>query len=145
MIVNLKTVPLNQSSTSHDVAILTRLPAHISSPAQLTCHCRWSKPDSYYLLTLKASGRLTVICQRCLDPFVAEYQNEALLALCPTEGIAERLLVEHETVVYENDEIDLVELITDELHLDSPRTHDSLEDCNGQMRKYYVGGGENRG
>lgn len=144
MIVNLKTVPLNQPATSCDVAINTRLPAHISPPAQLTCQCRWEKPGSYYLLTVKVFGHLTVICQRCLDSFATEYHNETILALCPNEDIAERMLPEHETVVYENDEIDLVQIITDELHLDSPRTHASLEDCNCEMRKYYAGGGENQ-
>lgn len=106
-----------------------RLPMFISPPCELTCEFQVESQRSYYIIKLNVHGVLSLICQRCLNDFKYEYHNQSNMAVCQTEEDAERLMNSYECIVSLSSEVDLVDIITDELHLFCPEKHEDIVDC----------------
>ncbi|MGQ3890967.1 YceD family protein [Legionella sp. CNM-4043-24] len=136
MLINLKTCALNTRSEPVTLENITRLPANIEGPCTLVCEFQVQKVDNYFLLSLKVEGDLTIICQRCLHTYRHHYVNSSTLAVCDTDEMAERLLPEYESIVADNNQVELVELISDELYLYSPEMHAEISECDRSVDQY---------
>lgn len=136
MLINLKTCALNTRSEPVTLTISKRLPANIEAPCTLVCEFQVQSVDNYFLLNLKVEGELTIICQRCLHTFNHHYANSSTLAVCDTDETAERLLPEYESIVATNNQVDLVELLSDELYLYSPEMHPEISQCDRGVEQY---------
>ena len=135
MLINLKNDAIKGTQTVK-VELHERLPARIVSPCSLNCQFEVKTCDNYYLLTLNVDAMLKLVCQRCLDEFFYHYLNQTILAVCPTEEMAEKLLEKYESIVSNNSQVDLAELLTDELHLYAPEFHPLIDECNSEAAKF---------
>lgn len=113
-----------------------RLPEHVLAPSELTCDFHVAHYDDYYLLTLDVSGVLAITCQRCLQVFQHDYSNQTVLAVCATDAIAEPLMEHYECMVVDDEEVDLVDVLTDELYLFSPAKHAFVVDCDDEISQW---------
>lgn len=110
-----------------DLSLTDRLPAHFTAPVEMQVEFEVISQGDYCLLRLKSAATLSLICQRCLDEASLNYQNDIEIALCDNDKQAEQLMETYECIVAGNHFIDLVEIVTDELHLYAPDRHE--EDC----------------
>jgi len=136
MLINLKTCALNTRSEPVKLDNFTRLPANIEPPCSLLCEFQVQSVDNYFLLHLKVEGDLNIICQRCLHTFNHHYHNSSTLAVCDNDELAERLLPQYESVVATNNQVDLIELLSDELYLYSPDMHPEIDQCDRSVEQY---------
>ncbi|KTC98131.1 YceD family protein [Legionella erythra] len=130
---------VNQGPQQISLTLTERLPYFVQPPAHLKCDYRVENKDHYYLLTMTVSGELTVSCQRCLKPFPYPYSNRLELAVCGSEEAAEKLLANYETIVAADNQLDLADLITDELHLYCQESHENPDDCDPEIATYIHG------
>lgn len=129
MKINLKEA-VRQAQPYHQTLLLTqRLPAHIEPPCTIEADYQVEWRGSYYLLKLHTSGLLRICCQRCLNEAEVNYSNEVELAICLSEQQAESVLADYEAIVAVEQQIDLEEIVTDELHLYAPSMHPDENDC----------------
>lgn len=136
MFINLKTCALNRSSGPVTLTLNDRLPTHIEAPCTLNCDFQLEAVDDYHLLHLAVTGDITIICQRCLQPFASSYSNQSSMALCRDDAQAERLLPQYESVVIENNQVNLIDLLSDEMFLYSPQMHENTEGCDDSINQY---------
>jgi len=73
---------------------------------------------------------LHITCQRCLSTVHYPYQQTTELALCFNEERANQLMSTYDSIVVENDELNLDDLLTDELHLFAPEIPHELSVCH---------------
>lgn len=139
MRINLKKYPKNEGLEAVHLTLTERLPPHVVAPCMLSCQYRLRAYDHYYLLELISEGEITLLCQRCLDSFSLPYHEESLLAICDSEATAEKLMSLYETMVETSHQIDLVDIVTDELHLSLPEMHAEVSLCNPQVAKRILG------
>lgn len=139
MNINLKDI-FRQGGTQQVFAeIKTRLPAHINGPCRLTCVIEVTEYEGDYLLKLSVDGELTIICQRCLEPFSTHYHHEAQFAIGSQTGGADRPEGPFERMIAKPHQIDLIEILTDDLHLFTPEKHADLEQCDDEMKQFLQG------
>jgi uncharacterized protein len=136
MLINLRSCALRAQLERVSLEITKRLPANIEPPCSLVCEFQVQAVDHYFLLTLKVEGDITIICQRCLHSFQHHYLNSSVLAVCQTDELAEQMLSQYETIVSKNNELDLVEIVSDELYLYSPELHPDISQCDHDVDKY---------
>lgn len=138
MNICLKTQAKQDGPGHADIHITARLPMYVRAPGQISCLYHVNNMDDYYLLMLDSTGDLTVVCQRCNQPFTYHYRHQTELAICDSDRMAEQLLAQMEAVVIKQFKIDLVEIITDDLHLFVPEKHDDINLCHPGVRDYLV-------
>lgn len=136
MKICLKNAAQHNGSQQVVVKLQARLPERIHSPIELNCSFNVVSYGNYYLIILDLAGRLTMTCQRCLQAFPYDYCNQIQLAVCNKDSIAETLMESFECIVIEDNEIDLVEIVTDELHLFSEDKHKNIADCDSEIRQW---------
>lgn len=136
MLINLKTYSAKEGPQQIKIELDQRLPARIASPCVVNCQFDVKAMDNYYLLTLRSEAMMRISCQRCLDEFSHHYVNQTELAVCNSEEMAEKMLEQYESIVSERNEVDLVELVTDELHLYAPEFHSSTKECDNEASKF---------
>ena len=129
MIICLKTSANHDSPQQATIHLTERLPFHMITDCQVNCNYLVRAYKDHYLLTLDVSGVLPILCQRCYDTFHYDYVNHTELAICRDEATAEKLLQDYESIVSEQGDLDLMHVITDELHLYAPEKHHELIDC----------------
>ncbi len=125
-----------QNVTQAKIQLHERLPERVHNASEVTVAYDVTNQDIYYLLTLDVRAVLTVNCQRCLHPFQHDYCNQTTLAVCTDDEIAESLMEQWECIVASNNEVELVEILTDELHLSAPEKHENFADCNSEMKQW---------
>lgn len=135
MKICLKTSAKQAGSRTVVIRIDERKPGRVSSPCELTCVFKVNACPDYYLLTLDVSAELEIACQRCLVDFPHQHTNHAQLAICANEAIAETLMASFECIVANDYQIDLVDIVTDELHLFLPEKHHDIADCDLEMSR----------
>ncbi|KTD49358.1 metal-binding protein [Legionella rubrilucens] len=135
MQINLRKA-VNQGPQHLSLTLTERLPYYIEPPVHLECGYAVERKDNYYLVNLNVRGDLTITCQRCLKPFAHAYANHLELAVCGSEEAAEKLLTTYEAIVALDNQIDLEGLITDELHLYSPQSHEDPNECDPEIAAY---------
>jgi uncharacterized protein len=136
MLINLKTNTINAESQKVVVEITERLPANIEGPCVVNCDYNIEKCADYFILTLAINSKLTITCQRCLNEFQHDYSNQTVLAVCHSDERAVELMSNYECVVAKNNQVDLIELITDELYLYTPDNHQDISDCDKVVSEY---------
>jgi len=107
-----------------------RLPVFIHSPCELACEFKVEAHRNYYLLVLNVKGELNLTCQRCMEDFQYAYHNQSQLAVCVSDEVAETLMSSYECILSDENEVNLVDIITDELHLYCPERHEDLTMCH---------------
>ena len=112
------------------MCVQERKPARVNSPCELTCVFQVEARHDYYLLTLDVSGTLDITCQRCLAAFQQEYTNRTELAVCANDDVAEKLMASYECIVVKDYQVDLIDIVTDELHLFLPEKHPDFSGCD---------------
>lgn len=133
MKICLKTQAKQEQVVCETFTLTERLPARVQGPCELTCELQVEARSDYYLCTLNVNGIITVICQRCLGTFTYSYNNQSKLAVCHNDEIAETLMADYECIVVKHNEIDLIDIVTDELHLFLPEKHENLSDCDHEI------------
>lgn len=136
MLIDLKDCAKNSHEQTAHVELVTRLPQQISTPCALDCAYTVEKRDNYFLLHLTAHGEIQLICQRCLASFSYSYQNKTTLAICDSEAYAEQLMNEYECIVSDKNSVDLIEVLTDELHLYCPKNHLNIDECDKEIYNF---------
>ncbi|ASQ45813.1 YceD family protein [Legionella clemsonensis] len=136
MLINVKTVAAKAAPELVTLQLHDRLPAHINSDCKITCQFAVENQNNYYVLTLDVSSNLTITCQRCLKNFNYQHNNVTHLAICSSDEMAEKLMSQYESVIAVNNEVDLAELVTDELHLYTPELHAEITDCDTEMNHF---------
>ena len=94
------------------------------------------KAKDHYRLAGRVQTALELTCSRCLEPFVWSVEAPFDLAYQPRAGLAaggERQIDEEDfsTALYDNDEIDLGQLMTERLYLALPMKPLCRDDCRG--------------
>lgn len=133
MIICLKTATKQDHPIRVQLHLTERLPHQIISDCSLVCEYVVTRYPDYYVLTLHVVGELPIQCQRCLEAFVQPYENHTELAICVNDSIAEKLMESYECIVSPQLEVNLVEIVTDELHLYAPEKHEELIDCTDKI------------
>lgn len=136
MILNLSTLSVHKEKGETILPITKRLPPHLAEACELSCVYSVENCSTFYLLHLRITGLISTICQRCAQIFPFFCDSESTLALCSTDEQAEKLLSHYETVVIEHDKVDLLELVTDDLHLNSPLFHPDVALCDKFADKF---------
>jgi uncharacterized protein len=107
----------------------------VVSPVALTFDVDRQEPGRYRV-TGRVSGELAMACVRCLEPFTMPVAGSFDLRYVPraeNAGEGEREVGEDDltTAFYDEDQIDLTELIAEQFHLAVPMKPLCAEDCNG--------------
>ncbi|NDH67405.1 MAG: hypothetical protein EBY22_05765 [Gammaproteobacteria bacterium] len=121
---SLKTLAKQSHPVQLTVEVNERLPYYIQAPCVLTCEVAVQHERRYYVLNLKSSGQLIINCQRCLQDFAYAYNHKSEVAICESDEIANQLMSSMDCMVQSDDDLDLLEIVTDDLHLFSPEKHD---------------------
>ena len=133
MNICLKTHAKQMGSRTVVMSVQDRKPARVSSSSALTCTFKVDACSDYYLLTLDVTGVFEITCQRCLADFQHTYANKTILAMCSNDDVAEKLMETHECIVVPHGQVDLIEIVTDDLHLFLPEKHPDFSACDVEM------------
>ena len=136
MDICLKTYAKQNEPQRAVVNLHERLPERVVAPSELTCHFHVKSYDDYYLLTLDVTGDLTIACQRCLQVFQHDHCHQTVLAVCASDAMAESLMEHYECIVVDDEQVDLVAVLTDELYLFSPVKHANSVDCDVEINQW---------
>ncbi len=102
-----------------------RLPYYVQSPCDLHCELSVRQESHYYHLNLKISGQITIHCQRCAQDFQHAYEHSSELAICWDDATADRMMSRLDCIVQTEDDLDLLALATDDIHLFCPEKHEN--------------------
>ncbi|GGI91341.1 YceD family protein [Legionella impletisoli] len=117
-----------------EIQLNDRLPAHVVGPCLMRCDLSAQfYEEDYYILSLKTNANIILSCQRCLQAFSYEYKNQVELAVCDEEQTAEKLMSHYECMVINNYHLDMIEVLTDDLHLNLPEKHVDFQECDREM------------
>ncbi len=133
MKICLKTSAKQAGSRTVIIQVEARRPARVRKPCELTCVIKVVDCVNYYLVTLDVSATLEIACQRCLAEFPHEHTNQAKLAVCANDEVAETLMASFECIVANDYQIDLIDILCDELHLFLPEKHSNVSECDPEM------------
>lgn len=129
MLLNLKSSASRVDPLVLELELDERLPVHVTAPCLMNCKCSVQSVDNYFLIMLDVDSTFCMTCQRCLNDYHFHYSNQTILAACHSDEEAEKLMKHYECVVYEDYQVDLKELLTDDLHLYVPESHLDTQDC----------------
>jgi uncharacterized protein len=132
MKLNIQKCQLQEQKGPFKLVITERLPFYVKNVDIESVYYTVQRFKDFYLLTLEVNAHLKIECQRCMHDFNYMYNKVNNLAVCKSDEIAEKLMTEHEPLVSLSNEIDLIEIITDDLHLFCPEIHDNLDVCLGE-------------
>jgi uncharacterized protein len=118
------------------ISITERLPSFIGTPCSLDVTYRVEAKDDYFLLHLVVKAELIIICQRCMQEFNLNYNNDTTIAAARSEERAEQLLEHYECIVSSNWQVNLEDLVVDELHLYVPQFHPDIKDCDEEINQF---------
>ncbi len=133
MKICLKTYAKQAGSQTVTIRVQERKPERVSAYCELTCVFKVEACSDYYLLTLDVSGALEIVCQRCLGDFKHAHINQTKLAVCANEAVAETLMASYECIVVKDYQVDLIDIVTDELHLFLPEKHPDFAGCDREI------------
>ncbi len=135
MKICLKTLARQSNSQTAVLHVQERKPERAGAPCELTCVYKVENCSDYYLLTLEVSGMVEITCQRCLGAFHHDYLNQSNLAVCKDDDVAESLSARFECIVENHDKIDLMDIVSDELHLFLPERHLDIAGCDPETSR----------
>ncbi len=129
MKLNIQKCQLLEKNGPFIVSITERLPYYIEKVDDVEFYYIVERFKEFYLLTLDLNACVKIQCQRCMHDFDYQYKNVTKIAVCKSEDVADRMMAEYEPLVSLTNEVDLIEIITDDLHLFCPEIHDNLDKC----------------
>lgn len=129
MFKSLKTLATQAAPMQVQFTIQERLPFFVQGHCELNCEFEVEKRADYYLLSSTVQGNIPIVCQTCLEEFDYAYHQNHELAICTDELRAEKLMSSLDCIVNPMDEIDLLAIVTDDLHLFCPERHVDSMDC----------------
>jgi uncharacterized protein len=126
------------SELVHDVPVaeLAGLPDGVSeSGGPLHAEVRFGREQDWPLATLKLSGAVGLICQRCLKPMRMSVAADTRVVLLSSEAEAERAPPEEETFLAADGRVSVAELVREELLLVLPSAprHENAAECSMGM------------
>ena len=124
MKINLKKTSQQSQPSSVSLTLEERLPPFLAESCVATCDYSVISHDDFDLLITEVHTDLKVVCQRCLEVFEHTYRRRSELAVCRDDTKASHHMASYDSVVSDQGEVDLVEIITDELHLYCPEKHE---------------------
>ena len=136
------TLNSTEKSAVVELALNARLPDFIAQSCRFKCEYHICPVENYHLLTRVVAGLLShplvITCQRCLNDFFYHYDHSTTLAIAYSEELANQLMnvTEYECIVATDNQIDLVEILTDDLYLYLPEKHLDLTQCDAEMSGY---------
>lgn len=122
---SLKTLAKQMHPMQASLPLTERLPSYIHSPCTVDCEVTVRQEHRYYHLNLKISGQLTIYCQRCAVDFPYFYEHRSELAVCVDDDTANRMMSTMDSIVHPEDDLDLIAIATDDLHLFCPEKHEN--------------------
>ncbi len=122
---SLKTLAKQANSSQVTLQLQERVPYYVQSPCDVHCEIVVRQEPHYYHVDLKISGQLTIHCQRCAQDFNHAYEHSSELAICPDEATADRMMASIDCIVEPGDDMDLIAIATDDLHLFCPEKHEN--------------------
>lgn len=134
--VCLKTAAKQEQAQSITFSLHERLPERVLGPCLMHCDIHVARSGHYYVATLNVRSDMTLVCQRCLEAFPFFYENQTNLAVCTNDETAESLMELHECLVAPDGQMDLIDVLTDELHLFVPEKHLKIEDCDVNISQW---------
>lgn len=129
MKINIQKSKLLEKMGPYSIAITERLPVHVNAVRDVEFYYTLEKFKEYFLLTLDISAVITIECQRCMHDFEYQYSNSSNIAICKSDEIAERVMELHDSIVSPSNDVDFMQIITDDLHLFCPIFHDDFDAC----------------
>ncbi len=111
------------------LTLTERLPEHYTQPCVINVSYSVEPADDHLLLHLKTGGLVHFSCLRCMSDVARQYENELTIAVTNQEEQAEKLMEDYECIVAADFSINLLDVITDELHLYGPEKHLEGENC----------------
>lgn len=128
--INLKKALSKAQDIQHaTLQIDERLPHHIEQVDHVACDYQIERKEDYYVLQMETKALVDVCCQRCLKSFQYAYQHQQTLACCLDDASADRLMKQYDCIVVPDGFIHLIDIITDDLHLNVPEKHPDSNQC----------------
>lgn len=125
-----------QGSQQADFKIEERLPEQVSSACVLHCDYQATRVDStYFILSIKVATDVEITCYRCLKSFIHPYQHTFELAVCDDEKLAESLMSHYECITSDTYWINMIDILTDDLHLNCPAKHLEIAQCDQDVKR----------
>lgn len=121
---SLKTLARQAEPIQLTVEVKERLPYYIQAPCELHCEVLVQPGRHYYVLNLRSRGQLLIHCQSCLQDFAYDFDHTSELAICNNEEVANQMMTSMDCMVQAEDDLDLLEIATDDLHLFCPERHE---------------------
>lgn len=106
-----------------------RLPYFIDLPCEMVCVFQVIEYHDYALIMMEVDGLLHIECQRCLEAFEYTYHHTSEIAIFRTDEDAARHMASFDCMVSQTGEVDLIEIVTDELHLCGHEKHIDITQC----------------
>lgn len=135
-IISLAELAKKKSSQRSVFLLKERFPPHVQSVEPIECDYSVDNHEDFYVLTLSLFGVVHVVCQRCLHLFPYTLKLQTELAICCHEDVVEKVMKDYECVVTRDDRIDMLTIVTDNLHLYVPEKHSSVLDCADEMKQF---------
>lgn len=120
---------------TYQLQITERLPAQVLVPINLQFSYTVESYQDYYLISLSEDASLKLCCQRCGDLYDYHYQQSHQLAICRSEEIAESYQSKYDVVVCDDFIVDILPILTDNMHLFLPLNHEKVDYCNQNQLK----------
>ena len=130
MLKSLKMLATQTAPLQVELVVQDRLPFFVQGECKLNCEFQVTKESNYYLLSSKVQGSIPIQCQFCLDEFQYAYHHQHDLAICLDDRSAEKVMAALDCTVQSTDEVDLLAIVTDDLHLFCPQRHEDSQDCD---------------
>jgi uncharacterized protein len=133
MIIDMKKAGLLTLMQTATLTIETRAPAWINTPCVLACAYQIQQKQGVTELCLTTTGVLNIACQRCLETVDHAYSHTQTLAVCRNDEESARLMSIYDCVQTIEDELSLLDIVTDDLYLFSPSIPHESSDCQLNM------------
>ncbi|WP_151193094.1 YceD family protein [Cysteiniphilum sp. JM-1] len=102
----------------------------------LKFHFENNKP----LLDGQLAGKITLICQRSLEPFEFRFDDPVKLGFVTDDRFFKNFPATYDPYIYKDNQINLVELLEEEILLSIPMIpKKSLNDCQAEQNTSYYG------
>lgn len=130
MLKSLKNMAAQTDPIQVQLTVQERLPFFVQGNCELQCEFQVTKETDYYLLSSIVQGNVPIQCQSCLGEFNYAYHQQHDLAICSDDNSAEKVMSVMDCIVNTQDQLDLLAIVTDDLHLFCPQRHIDSKDCS---------------
>ena len=112
------------------ITLTERLPRHLSAPCIIHGSFIVHAEQEVYRIVLDTHSVLSLCCLRCAEEYQTHYVQQTSLIVCLSEQLAARYMAVGDCIVLENPYLNLIDILTDELHLFAPEKHIDVKECS---------------